>query len=296
MRAIKIFSSFFLLLLTATSCSTITELDDSGTVDLWKVDLTVTLPLTTEQRVDAGYSATSITGDYDLRVVIEAYNVEISASPSDRKVLYISESELTDESSVSTMLKVDAVENYFLIWCDYVEAVEEGEEHSDLVYNVDDLRAVSITDNSYDVECNSLRRAFAGKVVMTELYDLSETIKSTAELELSMKSVVGGYKLTDDTAATESAKITYTGTTAVGFNVLSGTRLTSDTANISYTSAPSSGSVLAYDYLLMTDETRSSATEQAMTVKLYDDTDQEIGSVDKTLSLTSGGMVSEGLY
>ncbi len=301
-RVIKLLSLAILCVVATTSCSTIVEGDDSGTVDLWKVDLTVTVPLSTEQRLDAGYSTQTIKGEYDLRVVIELYSVEISAFPSDRKVLYISESDLTDSSSVSAVFKVDAVENYALVWCDYVEAADESGNYSDLVYNVDDLRRVSIIDNSYDVECNSLRRAFAGKVVMTELYDLAETIKSTAELEVPVKSVVGGYVLTDDTdsvADDYSAQITYTGSVATGFNILTGSRMTSDDVVISYKSQPilsDSKMVVAYDYLLLTDETRALDTEQELCVSLYDDSAQEVDNVDKVVSLTAGGMVSEKLY
>lgn len=293
-RFIKLLGAMFAVVAATTACDSITETDDSGTVDLSRVDLTVTVPLSAAQKVSSGYSTETLAGSYDLRVVVEAYDIDNSSVAEDHQIAYISESSLSSSSSVELVLSVPSAECDVLVWCDYVKAGD----HSDLAYSAEDLRGVVATSSTFSVEANCLRRAFAGyKYINLRSFD--SKLRGTSATSVSVVSVVGAYVLTDNSisnATDYKSLVSYSSTYPTGFNVKSG-YVNSTTSNLSFYSnitKVDSDTVVAYDYILIDDASRTdddSADANKFTVDLtatvYDATGTQSLSVVKSIEVTS---------
>ncbi|MFI3269679.1 MAG: DUF6562 domain-containing protein [Rikenellaceae bacterium] len=273
-RFLKIIGATFAVAVAATSCDSITDSDDTGTVDLSTMDFALTVNLSEDQKLSSGYSTGTIEGTYDLRVVVELRNSESASIVADREVLYISESSLTSSSSVVANLSIVPGEYDALVWCDYVATAEKESEYRSLAYEPADLRGVTITTDTHAVESNVLRRAFAGKKIV-DLTEYEGTLRGTAEDEIDVVSVVGGYVLTTtSTISTYASKVTYTSMPS-SFNVSTGeVNATKASAAYKPTAVEVSGTnILGFDYILMDDQSRSlndvSSTKIDLTVNTY---------------------------
>ncbi len=275
-RFLKIIGATFAVAIAATSCDSITDSDDTGTADLSTIDFALTVNLGEDQKLSSGYSTGDIEGTYDLRVVVELRNSESASVVADREILYISESSLTSSSSVVANMSIVPGEYDALVWCDYVATAEKESEYRSLAYEPADLRGVTITSDTHAVESNVLRRAFAGKKIV-DLTEYDGTLRGTAEDEIDVVSVVGGYVLTTtDAISTYASKVTYA-TMPISFNVSTG-GVNATKASVAYKPTAvkvSSTNILGFDYILMDDESRdedgASSTKIDLTVNTYND-------------------------